>query len=279
MLVFAHLAGYETGENLANALQARMGATVSAGSASKVLPRISRGDIVVRWGCTKAPEYDGIASKVYNHAENISANSNKLNSLRSFGRVGLRVPRIYTNKREIARFPVLGRDTHHYGGKDIVIINGSNTGRNNFDAIPDKDFYVEVIPSRAEYRVHVFLGRVIRITKKVFRGHTRDDVRVAERDIIRNDTFGWGHQNVDEREVPDNIKDAAKRSMAAVGLDFGAADVLIDMQGNPYVLEVNTAPRLGDTGIDLYVSEFMKLVAPKRTVLAGLKNKVDYFWR
>ena len=275
MLIFAHPSGYETGENLAEALRGRLGDRVLAGPGSSVLPRANNGDTIIRWGFSGGSELER-GKTVVNKAVSISSNSNKLRALQLFGQNGMNVPKIWTNKRAITKFPVLGRDIHHYGGKDIVLINGSNTGRNNFDRIPDKNFYVEVIASTSEYRVHVFKGDVIRVTKKVFRGHTRDDVQVDETGIIRNDTYGWGHQNV--TNPPQNVVTEAKKALTVAGLDFGAADVIVSNTGTAYVLEINTAPRLNDTGLEIYVERFANLIAPPPRIMTAVRRGLNYFW-
>ena len=49
---------------------------------------------------------------------------------------------------------------------------------------------------------------------------------------------------------------AARRAVRSLGLDFGAADVLVDRDGGGYTLEVNTAPSVADptsTTFDRYV--------------------------
>ena len=49
---------------------------------------------------------------------------------------------------------------------------------------------------------------------------------------------------------------AARRAVRSLGLDFGAADVLVDRDGGVYTLEVNTAPSVADptsTTFDRYV--------------------------
>jgi glutathione synthase/RimK-type ligase-like ATP-grasp enzyme len=100
--------------------------------------------------------------------------------------------------------------------------------------------FMAYIPDAEEYRVHIFLGKSIRISKKAF------DVD--------------GYTTIKPDCTPDDrkaIREAAKQAVAAVELDFGAVDVLLK-DGRPYVLEVNSAPGLGGSMPKLYADTFKK---------------------
>lgn len=267
MIYFLHKSGYETGQNLYEELttideQEKLSKHSSAYRVGDIKKKWSKRDLIVRWGDSKNPELDsqldGFGVKFLNKAKAIIRNTNKLKALELFRENGLNVPSIFYSKYDINKFPVLGRDRHHCGGTDIVIINGSNFGKNNHDLIPDKDFYIGVIPSSNEYRFHVFNGVVIRITKKKFRGHDKDGNPVDEKGIIKNDTYGWGHSHVDIEDINYSLLNLAIESVRIIGLEFGAVDMLISADGKPYVLEVNTAPRLNSIGLEIYSKEIMK---------------------
>jgi glutathione synthase/RimK-type ligase-like ATP-grasp enzyme len=69
----------------------------------------------------------------------------------------------------------------------------------------------------------------------------------------KNHEFGWtflGAQNRREEEL-DVVRHAAKEAMAALGMDFGAVDVMYRIRTKrPYVLEVNSTPSLADENAD-----------------------------
>ena len=46
---------------------------------------------------------------------------------------------------------------------------------------------------------------------------------------------------------------AAIGAVSALGLDFGAVDLIVDANGKEYVLEVNTAPALSPMRVEKYV--------------------------
>lgn len=271
MFVFLYKGGFETGEELAVALKDKIKHFRPTRNLARVIRRrgVKPTDFLLRWGTTKNAELDSVFSragaKILNSASAIEANTNKLNSLVVFKSAGVPVPVFYKNKKDIRNFPVLGRKFNHKGGKDIIMISGSiDPLKNDYSKIPDRHFYTEFIPSEAEYRVHVFAGKVIRITKKVFRGHDRFDKDISEKCVIRNDTYGWGHHALTDDELKLFSKDALDvcvRAVKAIGLDFGAVDLLIG-KGRPYVLEVNSCPRLNSIGMELYANS-IKAILPR----------------
>ncbi len=268
MIWFVYHRGYETGVTLGKSLKQKLGKKFIALKGFRLIKRqnIKPGDFLVRWGTTRNKEKDDMflsrGAEILNPADSILRNTNKLRSLKLFKEAGLNVAKIFTDKYSIDRFPVLGRDRNHHGGLDIVIVKGNNILElNNFDKIPDKDFYVEYIPSSAEYRVHVFNNRVARVTKKVFRGHDREGNEISEKMMIKNDTYGWGHQHIEMEEFSKEFQEAALKAVRAIGLGFGAVDLLISaVNGKPYILEVNSCPRLNSIGLDIYTEMISSLV-------------------
>lgn len=115
--------------------------------------------------------------------------------------------------------------------------------------------YTKFVRKDKEYRVHVFKGEVIDYTQKKLR---KDADKIQGRDkYIRNTANGWVfcRQGV---EINDATKDAAKRAIAAVGLDFGAVDLATTWDGGVIVFEVNTAPGIEGTTIKRYAEAIEK---------------------
>jgi glutathione synthase/RimK-type ligase-like ATP-grasp enzyme len=85
--------------------------------------------------------------------------------------------------------------------------------------------FMEYVESDREYRVHVFKGKSIRISEKVF----NDDK-----------TYTTGKPGAIKLA---RVRNAAKLAVEAVGLDFGAVDILARGENNEsvFVLEVNAA--------------------------------------
>ena len=133
------------------------------------------------------------------------------------------------------------RAMRHSGGNDIRQYEGV------------RRFPVEAIEKQAEYRVEVFLGAA-------FRGHIK-------RPTLTPQPFNWNRENTEwdtygyksiRRELGDTPIQLAKDAVAAVGYDFGAVDIIRGTDDKYYVLEVNSAPSLGDSGVGKYVYRIRK---------------------
>lgn len=110
-------------------------------------------------------------------------------------------------------------------------------------------------PSR-EFRVHVLFGQSHKLTEKVFQAdHVNADVEASG----RNWENGWVQVAPQPGQDRRPIREAAKAAVEALGLDFGAVDVITTSE-RVLVLEVNTAPRLVDPLSDTlgrYASAFL----------------------
>ena len=104
--------------------------------------------------------------------------------------------------------------------------------------------FMEWIESEREYRCHIFQGRSIRISRKDY-----------------SDEKTW--VAVRPGDIPlETVRDAARQAVAAVGLDFGAVDILARGERNDevFVLEVNSAPGLGGSMPRVYFDTFMRWI-------------------
>lgn len=100
--------------------------------------------------------------------------------------------------------------------------------------------FMEYIEAPREYRVHIFLGNSIRISEKQFDGSSKHK-----------------YVTIKPQHRVKHVRKAAKKAVEAVGLDFGAVDILAD-DDNCWVLEVNAAPGLGGSMPRLYADVFTK---------------------
>lgn len=200
-------------------------------------------NILIRYGLTSYPNEDLKFKRVYNKADDLKNIVNKL----VFSRYLLThnytlTPRIWTSKREITEedLPVLGRKRYHSRGADIKIIETISDLRRDLS-----DYYVQFIRSICEYRVHIFKNRPIRIQKKVATGE-ESFIRNVDHDYVLADHYT---HNV---ELEKAIISEAIKIMTLLNLDFGALDFIVSEDNTPYVLEVNSAPRLNKYGRQLY---------------------------
>ncbi|CCE60781.1 ribosomal protein S6 glutaminyl transferase [Pseudomonas phage tf] len=115
---------------------------------------------------------------------------------------------------------------------------------------------------RTEFRVHVVRGRVILTQAKLRREGHADNPN--SNTIVRNVDSGWvyGVNNVEEQVGVEAVRAAAIRAVEAVGLDFGAVDLVYKEDNQTaYVLEINTAPGLAEEGsaVAAYSEAFKEL--------------------
>lgn len=135
-------------------------------------------------------------------------------------------------KESSLTFPLLARRTYGYGGTDIVPVFQQ-------EEIPWRiaagwEWFSEYVPVGTEYRVWVFRRTVLGCYEKVMR-------RPEEFQYIGRN-FRNGFEFESKHSCSEGLGSLACGAVEAIGLDFGAVDVLEGMDGQQYVLEVNTAP-------------------------------------
>lgn len=137
-------------------------------------------------------------------------------------------------------FPVLARKLHHVGGRDIIICRSPLGCRRALAR--GRAYFTQFLQSKTEYRVWVYRKRHLGTYQKYLKYPWK------KRGINRNYKNGYAFQLVTADAVPRAAVDFAIRSIAALGLDFGAVDILVVSEGNYVVLEVNTAPGVEGEG-------------------------------
>lgn len=134
-------------------------------------------------------------------------------------------------------YPVLGRNIQHTRGRDIRLCLEPW----QVEALRDvSDFFVPYRPSVAEWRTWIYRKRHLGSYRKVLQ-NPEDMRRVG-----RNYHNGFRFERVERQEVPEALKQLGREAIAALGLDFGAVDILETAPGTFVVLEVNSAPGVQD---------------------------------
>ena len=119
--------------------------------------------------------------------------------------------------------------------------------------------YVKYVPKKQEYRVHVCGGQAVDIQRKARRKDLADDEINWK---IRNHDNGFIFARNEDGQVPDDVVVQSVRAVQALGLAFGAVDVIFnDKAQQAYVLEVNTAPGLAGETLAGYVGRFQQYLA------------------
>lgn len=140
-----------------------------------------------------------------------------------------------------------------HGGAGIVIAA-------SVDELVDAPLYVQYIPKKAEYRVHVFNGddgeqywtEIIDIQRKIKKpGEEPLDWQIRSHD----NGFIYVRENIEP--IPQCVRDVAWRCFRETNLHFGAVDVIYnERQDRAYVLEINTAPGLEGQTVSSYANAF-----------------------
>ena len=233
---------------------------------------------IIRWGNVRDVDVTYPIGGSYrprtfiNCQKSIIAAGNKFKSLQILDKAKVPVPKHFTlgtqQQDTMAKAILLGRSFRHSRGTDIHIFSGHG------ELIYGHDYYVEYIKPHKEYRIHVMGGKILFAQKKYFRPELYKRIMddgapidiEAEKDIIRNNEHGWGFHDMNSLEnVPACIQDASIRAVDALGLDFGAVDVIStrgDTKGSlkAFVLEINTAPGLRDRNLTKYAEGLKSLL-------------------
>lgn len=226
----------ETGPRLANYLGIDSGTSVPP----------TRFDYLIRWGTSQRIDYIP-NEQTWNLRRAIESNTNKLNSLQEMESAGVNVPNYSRNWRELS-FPLFGRSFQHQGGNDIEILIDEREARES-----SSDFYTERIPIDTEYRVHVIRGEVVKVSEKM----KREGPDTREAHWVRNYENGW--RFIHPNEQPAGLHMAVP-ALESLDLHFGAVDLVIGIDGQPYVLEVNTAPSLDPPSLEVYGEHFAEMI-------------------
>lgn len=239
-------------------------------SSSMMIPRVpreeawswgGRGKTVINWGCSDLPPFAS-ETKVLNPDSAVAWSMNKRRFLTTGG---FRVPPVTTSltmaeewlscgKTVVARTRVCSSQ-----GIGIVIVKPGEEG-----TLPDCDLYTQFIPNTTEYRVHIISGQVVNVQRK---GHT-ENFEGERGYYVRNAKTGWTLFSLNDfyhdHDVIKQALAAAYAMRTRCGLDFGAYDVLYNGE-NAYVLEVNTAPGMGEVNCKRYSQRFNEIIEDGQT--------------
>lgn len=217
-----------------------------------------QGQVVLNWGSSKVPAWAQRAGargvKILNGLEKVNTAGNKLSALNALSRAGITVPEFTTDFNVARRWVNTGGtvvERHNLrgnSGEGIRIVNLDDDDMPS--TIQTAPLYTKFIPKTAEFRVHVFRGEVIDYIekKKVAKERRPENFNKYVSSVHQ----GWVFARTDVRDIPE-VRQIAIRSVSALGLDFGAVDIIY-YEGRPYVLEVNTAPGLSGTTLIRYAN-------------------------
>jgi len=249
------------------------------GRFQSLLRKGQKPELVVNLGTTEEFAYKG---STLNTQEMVRAASNKRRARIIFQEAEIPAPTLFLRARDIPKgdLPVIGRTSYHHKGRGFWFCKTARDLSRAVDA--GATHFLEFIPKTREYRVHTFIKArhleippkertadhyiSIKVSEKVWQGETQPDPNEPQ----KNHEFGWtflGQQNRRGEEL-DVVRYAAKQAIAALGMDFGAVDVMYKLRTKqPFVLEVNSTPSLSDDNAntcEVYAKRILKTLKPDK---------------
>lgn len=247
--LYPYKMGSQSAKDLANLLGAKR-----VRDSGRYTPK--RNDVVCNWGNGHVPSWLATASargvRILNNPNAVNIAGNKLSTFQTLQRANVAIPEFTTSRSVAQQWLNDGErvvERHNLRGSSgegirIVSMNDEDTEAE----LQNAPLYTKFIPKTAEYRVHIFNGEMIDfVQKKRISSERRDD---TYNPYISSMEHGWVFTRTEVPEVPSVIR-LAKAAVSALGLDFGAVDI-ITFEGRAYVLESNSAPGLAGNTLIKY---------------------------
>lgn len=253
--------GVYSGRALRKSLEELCSDSVRGGFPKRLEKLLSQGSsprLIVNLGTTEELPYEGL---ILNSQDMVRAASNKRKARTVFEEAEVPAPPLFLRAKDVSEddLPVIGRTSYHRKGRGFWFCK---TQRDLQRAVrAGATHFLGFIPDTREYRVHAFIkGRYLELPPEEREANHYVSVKVSEKvwqgegqpaleEPQKNHEFGWvflGQQNRRGEEL-DVVRYASKQAIAALGMDFGAVDVMYKVRTKrPFVLEVNSTPSLAD---------------------------------
>lgn len=219
-------------------------------------------DFVFRYGNTTA-WLETSPRIVINSMRSILLASNKPQFRFKLIMSGVPAPKLYSSESiDSAVFPVIARPVHHYRGKNFNIVE---TKDNAIQFLRSGHYIQEMIDKDKEYRFFVFNDKILEASEK-------ERVNTDSHPIIWGHEFGWNFVFCSLRNVNQNLKDYARMAARVSELNFCAVDCCIDKNGNPYILEINSAPGLIDRKAEKFALRIREWLQDKGVIFTEEDN-------
>lgn len=196
--------------------------------------------IIVRWGTREEIETSK-TNIVYNQSKAIALATDKKASRQAFIDNNVSTPVLVTpNNFQDSYLPIIARPLVHSKGKNFVTLKTRNEFITHYNKNNSGWYYSQFINKEREFRIHCAHGKVLAIMEKSNPNNGNIAWNRAQNDTEPFTYIPWSE--VDKQDLKCVLLEALKATQA-IGLDMSGVDVML-MNGNAYVLEVNTAPTL-----------------------------------
>ncbi len=203
--------------------------------------------MVINWGACKS---NLILEKcrVLNHPIQVSEAANKLHAFENMEAENVSTVPFTTDVKKAEEWiregsKVMCRTLLRGKGGDGIVV------AKTVDELVKAPLYTRYQKSKSEWRVHVFNEGILEVNRKV------RNPEVPDEDVdwdVRNHDRGFIFQRNNDH-VPQCVRDASIEAVKALGLDFGAVDVLYNQHyDKAYVLEINCAPNIEGSLVERY---------------------------
>lgn len=188
-----------------------------------------------------------------NRLDAIQRASNKLGALQLFVDHGVPIPpRLQVGGYAAAESyrRIFRKNERHAGNDNPPIVEPNEVA--DLAVVNTFDYCMECIDVAREFRVHVFREAALIYQEKLPREG------IQPHPYIRSSNRGWRLVTCANPFPDGSLAALAVQSVAALGLDFGAVDVLLNQSGHFVVVEVNTAPGLNDLKASRYAEAMVQ---------------------
>lgn len=139
-------------------------------------------------------------------------------------------------KFSTVQYPALFRPMKHFAASKFFVCKDQQEGIRATKRCGFQRWYASpIIQKKLEYRVFVFQGHILKVVRRFHKDPTQ---------VAWNIANGGGSVKVSKKNWPIAVCRQAILAGRRIGLDWFAADVIVDNDDKPYVLELNTAPGL-----------------------------------
>ena len=210
---------------------------------------------LIKWG--NRIQVDDLPAVVYNNSASIKKASVKSIARQLFVENEINCPLNITpnTERDKIVFPIIGRPLLHHQGKNFLTFNTWEEFIAHYNVHKKDHYYSNFVPKVKEFRAHVAQSKILALLEKPKPADPNQIVWNHAQNTEAWTVIGWddygkfGNLRPGAEPTKNDLRlcQACVKAVHALGLDFGAVDVVVTEDGTPYVLEVNTAPELSNS--------------------------------
>lgn len=227
-----------------------------------------RDDLVINYGDSNIPRGIIGNARVLNAGDAIGRSSNKRTAFQEMQRAEVKTVEWTTSANQAQEWMNEGclvyarTQLQGHSGEGIVACStrmsefGTIGGIQTSENLARANLFTKGITAdRREYRIHVMEGKITYVQQKKRRDGYADMPEYSN--VVRNYHTGWIYA-AQMAPLNEEAKREALKAIAALGLDYGAVDV-ITRRDEAWVLEVNTAPGMTGTNLETFASNIIRL--------------------